>query len=195
MGRWGAATHARIDRLESNQEGEAARLARLQEDMSALRREFGEQLAAARQDASREIDGLEQRLAASNDQAGRDRHQLRALSRQLDRQRIDFEAPKNQRHELVSGLSLTITRTNPQFRRFDGYLWLLADRRAVWVKNQSVQRPVTFYSKQDGRPYDLVVTHVTNRTVAGYLLAPRTTQPDVTAATTDLSRTKPAGSE
>jgi len=44
-----------------------------------------------------------------------------------------------------------------------------------------VHEPVRFFHKDGGEPYELVVTDVTSKAVAGYLLAP--VKPDTAAGT------------
>ena len=160
---------ARLGRLESGQESERARLARLQEQIASVQQEMAQQMAhqidVVRQGTGREIAELDQQM-------GQSKHDMNALAYKVDRQRIDFEVARNHSRELVPGISLGITRTNLSYRRVDGWLWLMPDRRTVWVRGQGVQQPVIFYSKEDGRPRELVITHVTKNSVAGYLLLP-----------------------
>ena len=163
---------ARLDRLESSHESERARMARLEADVTAVRQDLSREIAAGRQDASRDLARVDQQLAGLDRQVDRGRRNVDALTWQLDRRRVDFEITKNHSRELAPGISLGVTRTDIGYRRFDGWLWLLPDRRTVWVRGQGAQQPVVFYSKQDGRPRELVITHVTKNSVVGYLLLP-----------------------
>jgi hypothetical protein len=46
----------------------------------------------------------------------------------------------------------------------------MPDRRTIWLKEQNAGEPVVFYSKQDGKKRELVITSVTEGSVTGYLL-------------------------
>lgn len=166
------AIQARLGRLESDQESERARVAKLQQEITVVRQETAEQIAHLQQNMDRDSGNVDLRLASLNQQVDRGKRDLDAFGRKLDRQRVDFEVGKNHSQELIPGISIGITRTNVAYRRFGGWLWLLPDRRTVWVRDQGVQQPVVFYCKQDARPHELVVTHVTKDAVAGYLLVP-----------------------
>ena len=65
-----------------------------------------------------------------------------------------------------------MTGTNTAYRRVNGWLWLMPDRRTVWIRGQNVQQPVIFYTQEDPRLRELVITHVTKNSVAGYVLLP-----------------------
>jgi len=163
------AMNERVERIESGQESEGARLARLQEEIAGLRREvrqeLTQQLAQAKQETSQQVAGL-------TDRVSNDRRQIDTLNERLERRRVDFEVTKNHSQELAPGISLSVTRTNVSYRKVDGWLWVLPDRRTIWVRGQNSQQPVRFYSKQDSRPYELVFTHVGKKSAVGYLLVP-----------------------
>ena len=84
---------------------------------------------------------------------------------------------KGQTRELIPGVSLQISRTNNQYQRFRGSLWLLQDRQTLWLRDESINEPVRFYHKEGGEPFELVVTGVTGRSVVGYLLFPKEQPP------------------
>ncbi|PYV01044.1 MAG: hypothetical protein DMG26_14400, partial [Acidobacteria bacterium] len=97
---------------------------------------------------------------------------LRTLAQGFDRRRVNFELVKNSAVELAPGVSLTVLKTDVSYQRFEGYLSLTFEGRTLWLPNMGAQEAVDFYSKQAKRPYDLVVTTVNKRGVAGYLLLP-----------------------
>jgi len=149
---------ARLRQLESEQAEQRAQMtqveANLKQDISAVRDENGRNLSGIRQ------------------QEETNARDVSAISQKLDRERIDFELAKGQTKELVPGISLRIRGMNPEYQRYHGALWLLQDHRTVWLRDQSVHEPVRFFHKDGGEPYELVVTDVTRKAVAGYLLAP-----------------------
>ena len=54
----------------------------------------------------------------------------------------------------------------------NGYIWLMPDRRTLWVRSQGLQKPLVFYSQTDERPRELIVTRVTKNSIIGYVLVP-----------------------
>ena len=87
--------------------------------------------------------------------------------------RIDFELSKGHSRELAPGISLGITRTDVAFRHVSGWMWVLPDRRTIWLRQQGAQEPVDFYGYNDGKKRELVITSVTKGSVAGYMLLPK----------------------
>lgn len=158
---------ARLSRVESANQAEHAELAKLQEQIIGARQE----IASTRQ----EIDGVRSgELASLGQQETQSQKKLEAISNQLDRQRVDFEVAKNETRELVPGISLRILRTNASYQRFAGYVVFVPDSRTLWIPDQGVQQPLAFRRKEGGEPYELVVTGVNKRSVAGYMLIPTT---------------------
>jgi chaperonin cofactor prefoldin len=172
LDRRSAATDARLSEIEAGQQAQQARLAKVQAEVSSVRQEMTQQLAQARQETGHDLASLGQRVTDLDQQTDQSRSRLDALHRQLDRQRTDFEVAKNHSRELAPGVSLGITKTNTSYRRFSGWVWLMPDRRTLWVRNQNVQEPVIFYHKKDSRPSELVITNITKDSVVGYLLMP-----------------------
>jgi hypothetical protein len=58
-------------------------------------------------------------------------------------------------------------------------MWLMPDRRTIWLKNQGAQEPIVFYGVKDGKKRELVITNVTKNSVTGYLLLPGDAPTDV----------------
>ena len=166
---------ARLGKIESRQEVESLSLASLQTELAGTREQIASQsrqISALQQETGRNMAQVGQQLARLDSDTRLDRRNLDSVSAQVGRRRIDFEASKNHLSELTPGVELEITHTDVSNRRVDGWLWLLPDRRTVWVRGQSSQSPVVFYTKDDNRPRELVITHVTKNSVVGYLLVP-----------------------
>ncbi len=148
----------RLRQVESEQAAQRAQIAKveanLKQDISAVRDENGRDLSGVRQQEESNARGVS------------------AISQKLERERIDFELAKGQSMELVPGITLRIRGMDPAYQRYHGALWLLQDHRTVWLRDQSVHEPVRFFHKDGGEPFELVVTDVTKKAVAGYLLAP-----------------------
>jgi hypothetical protein len=158
---------ARLRQVESEQSGQRSQLARVEGELR-------QQITSAREETGRDLSGVHQ-------QVDNNARNLDSLSQQLDRERVDFEVVRGRTTELAPGVSLQISGTNNQYQRFRGSLWLLQDRRTLWLRDESVHQPVRFYHKEGGEPYELVVTDVTKHSVIGYLLVPEGQQAAVTA--------------
>jgi hypothetical protein len=63
-----------------------------------------------------------------------------------------------------------ITKTDAAFRRVSSWMWVLPDRRTIWLRQQGAQEPVDFYGYNDGMKRELVITSAAKGSVAGYLL-------------------------
>jgi hypothetical protein len=157
----------RLRQVESEQTAQRSQLARVEGE---LRQQF----TSAREQTGRDLSGVHQ-------QVDNNARNLGSLSQRLDRERVDFEVVRGRTTELVPGVSLQISSTNNQYQRFRGSLWLLQDRRTLWLRDESVDQPVRFYHRAGGEPYELVVTDVTKHSVIGYLLVPEGQQAAVTA--------------
>jgi len=149
---------ARIRQVESEQTAQRSQ-------MEGVQAEIQRDVAAVREETSRDLSGVHQQEETNTRDLG-------ALSRRLDRDRVDFELAKGQVQEIAPGVTLRISGTNIMYQRFRGSLWLLQDHRTLWLRDQSVHQPVRFFHKETGEPYELVVTDVTKKFVIGYLLVP-----------------------
>jgi hypothetical protein len=155
----------RMDQVESNNRFQRAELERVRHELADSQHE----VADLRQDTSQDI----RDVRASNDEAS---NQLDGRLGELERdhrdQRVDFEISKDRSQHLLPGVTVSVESTDPVHQRYNGWVWLLQDRRTVWVRNQPAQVPVMMYPKAGGAPLRLVVNQVNGRDVTGYLLVP-----------------------
>ncbi len=79
-----------------------------------------------------------------------------------------FTVVKDHSRQLAPGISIGITDVNAPDRRVNGWMWLLADRRTIWLRDQAAGQPVVFYSAGDGRRHELRITKVTANSATGY---------------------------
>jgi len=86
--------------------------------------------------------------------------------------RVDFEVVKNHSRQLAPGISIGLTETDVFNRRVDGWMWVMPDRRTIWLRGQSTREPITFYGREDGKKCELVISSVTRSSMRGYLLSP-----------------------
>jgi chaperonin cofactor prefoldin len=167
----------RLRQVESEQTAQRTQIAQVEGE---LRHE----ITSAREETDRDLSGVHQDVETNS-------RSLNSLSQRMDRKRIDFEVAKGRTIELVSGVELEISGANNQYQRFRGSLWLLQDRRTLWLRDESVNQSVRFYHKEGGEPYELVVTDVTQKhSVVGYLLVPVQKEPAVGTLPDTDSRTQ-----
>jgi sortase A len=99
--------------------------------------------------------------------------QQTAVERKPGIQRMTFEVSKNHSQQLSPGISLGVTGIEPADLRVNGWIWLMPDRRTIWLRDHSAHEPVVFYGYQDGKRRELVITRVTKNSITGYVLVPR----------------------
>ncbi len=88
--------------------------------------------------------------------------------------RIDAKPDKQtffitRRHskQLAPGISIGVDDTDSATGQVRGWLWIMPDRRTVWLRDQPTQEPVVFY--QNGERHELMITRVTGTSIEGYL--------------------------
>jgi sortase A len=78
-----------------------------------------------------------------------------------------FSVGKNHSGQLAPGISLGVTDTDTARRRVNGWLWLMPDRRTIWLRNHDAHEPLIFY--RAGKRRELRITVVSESGVTGYL--------------------------
>jgi sortase A len=86
--------------------------------------------------------------------------------------RVAFRVAENHSRELAPGISIGLSWTDPGRRVVNGWMWLMPERRTIWLRDQSADQPIVFYGYADGRERKLVITQVTPNSVSGYLVLP-----------------------
>jgi len=99
-------------------------------------------------------------------------HEVKAVHtpdvRKPEGRNIRFTVSMNHSRELAPGISLGLTETDVPEQRVNGWMWVLADRRTIWLRNHDSTEPVVFYA-QDGKMRELRITNVTRNSIEGYL--------------------------
>jgi hypothetical protein len=80
---------------------------------------------------------------------------------------------KDHSRQLVPGISLGLTGTDAIDHRVNGWMWLMPDRRTIWLRDHAAKDPVVFYGYLDGKRRELQITRVSQNSVTGYLLLER----------------------
>ena len=84
--------------------------------------------------------------------------------------KISFNISRGHSRPLIGGISMGVTGL--EGGRVNGWLWLMPDRRTVWLRDLGTAEPLVFYGYQDGRRRELWITKVRQDEVTGYLLTP-----------------------
>jgi LPXTG-site transpeptidase (sortase) family protein len=83
---------------------------------------------------------------------------------------VAFEVSSHHSRQLTTGISLGLTSTDSSDKSADGWMWVLPDRRTIWLRSLHVHEPLIFYEDSDGRRRELVLTAVSENTIRGYLV-------------------------
>jgi TolA-binding protein len=167
---------ARVAVLESDRESAGVRVAELQRQLADLRRDMarnGDSLTAVRKQVEEEGASRERQLADLDVGQQTARRKLDAMEAKAAVRRVDFEVTKSHSRQLAPGISIGLTGTDVATRRVNGWMWVLPDRRTIWLRGQGAQVPLVFYGNEDGKKRELVITSVGKNSIAGYLLLPR----------------------
>lgn len=82
---------------------------------------------------------------------------------------IAFDVPQGHSRELVPGkIWFGLSSADAANRTVDGWVWVMPERRAIWLQSAVAHRPVIFY--QNGDRHELVITSVARNSARGYLV-------------------------
>ncbi len=164
--------NSKVARLELSRDADQVQIADLQNELAQARKELAEGTEQLSNWIAESGSETEKQMTGLQTAEERDRRGVEDLNRKLAIRRIDFEVSKGRNTELVPGVSLMISGTDIAYRRVSGWMWVLPDRRTIWLRKQGAQEPVAFYSNDDGKKRELVITSVTKHSAVGYLLVP-----------------------
>jgi hypothetical protein len=165
----------RLTHIESSSEIQQNRIAELQRELGDVRSQTtsqADELAAMRGKMEESGATHERQFARLQQSEEADRRDVDAIGHKLAVHRVDFEVTKNHSRELAEGISLDVTSTDTLHRSASGWMWVMPDRRTIWLKGQNAGEPVVFYGHEDGKKRELVITNVAHGSVTGYLLLP-----------------------
>jgi LPXTG-site transpeptidase (sortase) family protein len=86
--------------------------------------------------------------------------------------KVAFSIAMHHSRELVPGISVGFTDADVLEGRVYGWMWLMPDRRTMWLRDQPAHDPLIFYSGPNGSRRELTITNITANSVSGYLLLP-----------------------
>lgn len=166
------AIDARFAQMEAKSEAERAALESIRTELTQLKQSADQQqtrMASLEQNSSADKELLQQRLEGVRDNL---QAEQKELASKIEMKRLNFEVSTNRSQELAPGVSLRVTKTNVSRKRVNGWMWILPDRKTIWLRDQGAMQPVIYYSSADGRRRELVFTQVTQGGAVGYLLLP-----------------------
>jgi cell division protein FtsB len=171
---------SRMAGLESNQHEAHQTVSQLQEQVADLKRELAtlrkestvsaetiKQLQDGQQSTATELTGIGERIVSNQAAVG-------ALANLVERQRVEFQLPRNRVNEVAPGIFLTVKGVDVGKQQIDGFLKFAGNDRTLRIQGQPAQKPLTFYVTGEERPLELIVTSVEKNTVSGYVLMPST---------------------
>ena len=83
--------------------------------------------------------------------------------------RVAFEVSSHHSRQLTTGISLGLTGTDSTDKSADGWMWVMPDRRTIWLRTLHVNEPLIFYEDSDGRRRELILTSISENSIRGYL--------------------------
>ena len=174
---------AKVDGLETSRDTDRAQVASLKQELNQVRGELdkqGRELALTREKIDAGGANTERQLASLKDNtqhvqetAVRTKQDVDSINNKLAVERVDFEVFKGRVRQITPEISMNVTGIDLPYHRATGWVWVMPDRRTVWMRKQSTQEPVVFYGHDDGKKREIVMTGVTRNSVVGYLLLPK----------------------
>jgi peptidoglycan hydrolase CwlO-like protein len=171
------AIESRLAGLESNQKETSGHVNQLEEQIAGLKRE----IATMREQSSasaEKITAIQQEqqarggdIARLDEKVGSHQTALDSISSRGERKRVEFQLSKRKAEQIAPGIFLAISHTDAGKQQVDGTLQF-GDARALTIRSQEIQKPVSFYTTDETRPSELVFTEVTKNGVSGYLVMP-----------------------
>jgi sortase A len=82
---------------------------------------------------------------------------------------LTFNLMPHHSQQLAPGISIGIDEIDAGAGTVNGWVWLIPDRRTVWLRHQSAEEPLVFYS--EGRRRELILTKISRESVSGRVAA------------------------
>ena len=168
-------TEAKFQALESQRQAEAVRAAQLEKNVADL----NEKLASVNSNLNLVQAGVKNTQQAAEKDSVEVRREIQRTGDRIaqmanfqNRRRERFEVVPGRTQEIAPGILLHISKIDPRFRRFHGWLQLIDDGKILWLRDESMLQTVAFYSGKNALRHDIVVTDMSKPSVAGYLIYP-----------------------
>jgi predicted nuclease with TOPRIM domain len=177
----------RVETVEATQRENHDQLAAAQNEIGSLRQEIAglqkqnEQRLAELQQTQGNVNRLNSKVGAIDDQVMAHTTSLNALNEQVEREPVNFELSNNSTQQVAPGIYVTIKHTDVAHQKVDGWMQLADEGRIVWIRDLGAQQPLPFVSRSDDRSYALVFTGVQQNGASGYMLVPHSLPPTSSA--------------
>jgi hypothetical protein len=159
---------ARISELEAARQQDLTRTAELERTVGGLNRRQGvltSDTAANREAAMAEARQIRHDLQTTDER-------LTQVASFNNRPRERFEVRKGADEQIGPNILLHVSKVDPRYRQFDGWIQLVDEGKFLWLKKQDVLHSFGFYAGTRRLRHDLVVTALSPGGVAGYLILP-----------------------
>lgn len=87
---------------------------------------------------------------------------------QASPRRVPFEVAMNHSRQLAPGISIGLTKADPERKTVDGWMWVMPDRRTIWLRDQSTHQPIVIYGAGGRR--EVVIDSISRNSMRGYLV-------------------------
>jgi chaperonin cofactor prefoldin len=164
-----------LARLETSRESDREQVAKLQQELAQVQSQVqqqGQELASVHGQVEQHAASSDREMAAVKTTQQRDRGDFDAYTDKFAVKRVDFEVTKKHGTQVAPGISLQVDGTNVSYQRVDGSIWVIPERRTVFLRQLKTQEPVFLSSFPDGRTRELVITRVNKTGAVGYVLMP-----------------------
>jgi len=92
-----------------------------------------------------------------------------AAKNDIAHQEIAFNVAERHSRELIPGkIWFGLSSADAAHRSVDGWVWVMPERRTIWLRDLNARHPIIFY--QNGERRELVITSVARTSASGYLL-------------------------
>ena len=83
--------------------------------------------------------------------------------------KVFFRLAEGHSRTLAPGISVGLEWADAVNQRVNGWMWIMPDRRTIWLTRQHSRDPLVFYGHNDGKRRELVITNVGRDWISGYL--------------------------
>jgi len=157
-----------------------AKLADQQKELDAAQR----QITTTRDEASQARKELQDNLNSTRDELGgsiaRTHDELAVLQKRGERTYYEFQIDKSKQFHAEGPISLSLRRVNVKQGYYDVVLFV--DDRQLEKKHVNLYEPLMFTLADRPQPVELVVNHINNNQVKGYVSEPKYKKSDLAAA-------------
>ena len=140
---------AKVDRIQAAEQSVDTRLSSMQGQLNQMQaaneqevERLREEVRQAREAGNATLADLDRQIARVDQRSDESRSDLESLHRRVDRERIGFEVAVNHDRELAPGVNLDVSHTDISHQRFDGWVWLMPDRRTIWIHGRGLAAAV-----------------------------------------------------